>query len=219
MISLRKKLSIKAQKNIVGYIFVAPALLFFLIFVLIPLVLSLVLSFFKTDMFFMDMEFVRFDNFQRVFQDSLFWRSIGNILLYTLMAVPLNVICALVLASLVNTQLRGVKIFRVLFYLPSITSAVAASTVWLWLMNPSYGLLNNILNALGLPSATWLSHSKTALVSVTLITVWQGVGANMIIFLAALQKDVGLKNLPHHPQGTAAGQGGEVDPALPHGEA
>ncbi len=187
MVSSRKKLSMKAQRNIVGYIFVAPALLFFVIFVLIPLVLSLVLSFFQTDMFFMDMEFIRLDNFKRVFQDSLFWRSIVNILLYTLMAVPLNVICSLVLASLVNTRLSGAKVFRVLFYLPSITSSVAASTVWLWLMNPSYGLLNNILNAIGLPSATWLSHSKTALASVTLITVWQGVGSNMIIFLAALQ--------------------------------
>lgn len=95
MVSSRKKLSMKAQRNIVGYIFVAPALLFFVIFVLIPLVLSLVLSFFQTDMFFMDMEFIRLDNFKRVFQDSLFWRSIVNILLYTLMAVPLNVICSL----------------------------------------------------------------------------------------------------------------------------
>lgn len=101
----------KAQRNIVGYIFVAPALLFFVIFVLIPLVLSLVLSFFQTDMFFMDMEFIRLDNFKRVFQDSLFWRSIVNILLYTLMAVPLNVICSLVLASLVNTRLSGAKVF------------------------------------------------------------------------------------------------------------
>ena len=67
------------------------------------------------------------------------------------------------------------------------SGAVAASTVWLWLMNPGYGLLNTMLNAVGLPSATWLSHSSSALFSVTLVTVWQGVGANMVIFLAALQ--------------------------------
>lgn len=183
----RINLSMKARKDIVGYIFVLPALLCFVIFVLIPLILSLVLSFYKTDMFFMDMESVGFANFGRVFRDTLFWRSIGNILLYTLMAVPMNVILSLVLAALVNSKIRGSKVFRLLFYLPSITSTVAASIVWLWLMNPAYGLLNEILNAFGLPDATWLSHSKTALVSVTLITVWQGVGGNMIIFVAALQ--------------------------------
>ena len=181
------KLSMKARRDIVGYIFVFPALLCFIIFVLIPLILSLVLSFYKTDMFFMDMESVGFANFGRVFRDTLFWRSIGNILLYTLMAVPMNVILSLVLAALVNSKIRGSKVFRLLFYLPSITSTVAASIVWLWLMNPAYGLLNEILNAFGLPDATWLSHSSTALISVTLITVWQGVGGNMIIFVAALQ--------------------------------
>ncbi len=187
MTETRKKLTMKARMNIVGYVFVAPALLSFSIFVLLPLALSLGLSFFTTDMFFMDMTFAGLDNFKRVFQDSLFWLSIRNILLYTVMAVPLNVIIALLLASLVNSQLKGVKVFRVLYYLPSITSSVAASTVWLWLMNPGYGLLNTILTAVGLPAATWLSHSSTALFSVTIITVWQGVGTNMIIFLAALQ--------------------------------
>ena len=181
------KLSMKARRNVLGYVFVLPALLCFVVFVLVPLILSLVISFYTTDMFFTNMTPTGFDNFARVFQDLLFWRAIGNILLYTLMAVPLNVILALVFASLVNSKIRGVKLFRVLFYLPSITSTVAASIVWLWLMNPAYGLLNNILTSIGLPAATWLTHSSTALVSVTIITVWQGVGGNMIIFVAALQ--------------------------------
>lgn len=182
-----KQLSMKARRNLVGYAFVFPALLFFFVFVLIPLVLSLTLSFFRTDMFFTEMTAVGFKNFGRVFRDELFWRAVGNILLYTLMAVPMNVLLSLLLAVLVNSKIRGVKLFRVLFYLPSITSTVAASIVWLWLMNPAYGLLNNILTAFGLPAGTWLTNSKTALVSVTLITVWQGVGGNMIIFVAALQ--------------------------------
>lgn len=181
------KLTMKARRNIVGYVFVIPALLCFVVFVLIPLILSLVLSFYTTDMFFTEMTPAGFANFGRVFRDTLFWRSIGNILLYTIMAVPMTVILSLILAALVNSKIRGAKIFRVLFYLPSITSTVAASIVWLWLMNPAYGLLNNILTSLGLPAATWLTHSSTALVSVTLITVWQGVGGNMIIFVAALQ--------------------------------
>ena len=187
MEALSKKLSLKARRNIIGYTFVTPAVLFFCVFTLLPLCLSLYLSFFTTDMFFLEMKYVGFDNFLRVFKDRLFWKSITNILLYTVMAVPLNVAISLLLASLVNNKIAGAKVYRVLYYLPSVTSAVAASIVWLWLMNPAYGLLNNVIEGLGLPGWTWLSHSKTALFSVTLVTVWQGVGANMVIFLAALQ--------------------------------
>lgn len=187
MEAVRKKLSIKAKRNIAGYIFVVPALLFFIVFVILPLALSIYLSFFRADMFFFEMDFVKLENYFRVFKDNLFWKSITNILLYTVIAVPLNVALSLLLASLVNSKIIGSKVYRVLYYLPSVTSAVAASTVWLWMMNPAYGLLNRLLEAFGLSGGTWLSHSKTALFSVTLVTIWQGVGANMIIFLAALQ--------------------------------
>ncbi len=187
MRSTRYLLSFKTRRNLIGYLFVLPALIFFVVFVLLPLGLSVYLSFFRTDMFFSEMEFIKFANYTRVFHDKLYWTSVRNILVYTVMAVPLNVAFSLLLAALVNSKLKGVKVFRVLYYLPSVTSAVAASTVWLWLMNPGYGLLNTMLDAVGLPSATWLSHSSSALFSVTLVTVWQGVGANMVIFLAALQ--------------------------------
>ena len=109
------KLSMKARWNVLGYVFVLPALLCFVVFVLVPLILSLVISFYTTDMFFTNMTPTGFANFARVFQALLFWRAIGTILLYTLMAVPLNVILALVFASLVNSKIRGVKLFRVLF--------------------------------------------------------------------------------------------------------
>lgn len=186
-VRVKKKMKMKTRRNLVGYGFVAPALLFFVVFVLLPLALSVYLSLYRTDIFFFNMEYVGFDNFARVFKDTVFWKSIGNILLYTVMAVPMNIAFSLLLASLVNTKLMGSKIFRVLYYLPSVTSAVAASTVWLWLMNPSYGLLNEILRMFGFEGWTWLSHSQTALFSVTIVTVWQGVGSNMVIFLAALQ--------------------------------
>ena len=105
MAALSKKLSLKARRNIVGYTFVTPAILFFVIFTLLPLCLSLYLSFFTTDMFFLDMEYIGLKNFTRVFKDQLFWKSIINILLYTLMAVPLNVSVSLLLASLVNNKI------------------------------------------------------------------------------------------------------------------
>ncbi|HEY8390919.1 MAG TPA: sugar ABC transporter permease, partial [Clostridia bacterium] len=185
--TLKRGLSINAKRNIIGYTFVAPALIFFIVFTIVPLIMSLYLSLFNTNIYFINMEYVGAENFRRIFNDTQFWASIINILFYTLMAVPLNISISLILAMLTNTNLKGTKIFRFIYYLPGVTSAVAASTVWLWLMNPSYGLLNKILTSLGLPAGTWLTHSKTALFSVTIVTVWMGVSSNMIIFLAALQ--------------------------------
>lgn len=183
----KKGLSINAKRNIIGYSFVAPAIIFFVVFTIIPLIMSVYLSLYSTNIYFIDMEYVGLDNFSRIFSDTQFWTSIKNILFYTAMAVPLNITLSLIMAMLTNTNLKGTKIFRFIYYLPGVTSAVAASTVWLWLMNPSYGLLNNILTSLGLPPGTWLTHSKTALFSVTIVTVWMGVSSNMIVFLAALQ--------------------------------
>ncbi len=182
-----RKLSFKTKRNIIGYSFIAPAILFFIVFTIIPLIMSIYLSLYRTNIYFINMEFVGIDNFKRIFSDTQLWTSIKNILFYTLMAVPLNIAISLSMALLTNTNIKGAKAFRFIYYLPGVTSAVAASTVWLWLMNPSYGLLNNILTSLGLPPGTWLTHSKTALFSVTIVTVWMGVSANMIIFLAALQ--------------------------------
>lgn len=183
----KKGLTINAKRNIIGYSFVAPSIIFFVVFTIIPLIMSVYLSLYSTNIYFINMEFVGLDNFTRIFSDTQFWTSIKNILFYTAMAVPLNIALSLTMAMLTNTNLKGTKIFRFIYYLPGVTSAVAASTVWLWLMNPSYGLLNNILTSLGLPPGTWLTHSKTALFSVTIVTVWMGVSSNMIVFLAALQ--------------------------------
>lgn len=186
-IVVKKRMSIKARKNLNGYIFIAPALFFFVIFVIIPLCMSFFLSLFRTDMMFEQMTFIGLKNFTDVFKDKIFGQSLINILMYTLMAVPMNVVISLLLALALNSKFKGTKIFRTLFYLPSITSAIAASLVWMWLMNYSLGLLNEIITSIGLPPFTWLTNSKTALFSVTLVSVWMGIGGNMIIFLAALQ--------------------------------
>lgn len=185
--TVKRGLSVKAKRNIIGYLFIAPALLFFITFVIVPLCIAFYISAFRTNSFMYNMEYVGFANFTRVFNDAIFWKSIVNILLYTVMAVPLIIVVSLLLSMLINSKIKGVKAFRLLYYLPSVTSAVAASVVWLWLMNPSYGLLNRILEGIGLPPGTFLTHSSTSLISVTIVSVWMGTGGNMIIFLAALQ--------------------------------
>ncbi|MDE6128090.1 MAG: sugar ABC transporter permease, partial [Lachnospiraceae bacterium] len=104
-----------------------------------------------------------------------------------LMFVPAVVVLSFLLAVLLNARVRGVKVFRVLFYLPCLTSTVASAIVWRWLMNPSGGLLNKLLEAVGLPPQTWLNNSKTALGSIVIICVWSTLASNIMIYLAALQ--------------------------------
>ncbi len=182
-----RRRGLEAKKNLTGYMFVAPAVLFFAVFVIIPLCLSLYIGFLETNIFFRNVKFAGLNNFARLFSDPIFGKSLVNILMYALMAVPMNVVFSLGLALLLNMRRKGTKVFRTLFYIPSVTSAVAASLIWLWMLNVNNGLFNEVLKAIGLPAYSWLSHSSTALFSVTIVTVWMGLGGNMIIFLAALQ--------------------------------
>lgn len=103
------------------------------------------------------------------------------------MYVPSVVILSFLLAVLLNQKVRGIRVFRVLFYLPCLTSTVASSMVWKWLMNPQGGLLNMLLSAVGLPTSAWLNESKTAMVSIVIICVWSTLASNIMIYLAALQ--------------------------------
>lgn len=181
-----QKLKRNIRKNITGWFFIAPAFICFLLFLLIPAVMAVVMSFTSYNVF-TPMEFIGIKNYIRVFHDTYFGIAMKNICLYVLMFVPAVVILSFLLAMLLNQKVHGIKSFRVLFYLPCLTSAVASAIVWKWLMNPSNGLLNNILTALGLPASTWLNNSKTALVSIVIICVWSTLASNIMIYLAALQ--------------------------------
>lgn len=174
------------HRNLTGWLFITPAFICFLLFLLIPAVMAIVMSFTSYNVF-TPMEFIGFKNYIRAFQDTYFGIAMKNICLYVLMFVPAVVILSFLLALLLNQKVRGVKTFRVLFYLPCLTSAVAAAIVWKWLMNPSGGLLNNMLEAIGLPPGTWLNNSRTALASIVIICVWSTLASNIMIYLAALQ--------------------------------
>jgi multiple sugar transport system permease protein len=101
--------------------------------------------------------------------------------------VPLNILTSLLVALLLNRASKGVKVFRTLNYLPTLTSAVAAATVWLWVLHPEFGLLNGFLSYFGITGPAWLSQSGTAMTSVIMVTLWQAIGSNMVIYLAGLQ--------------------------------
>ncbi len=130
------------------------------------------------------------ENFQRLFQDQLFWMSLKNTLIYAAFSVPLGMVVALGLALLLNCNVRGTAIFRTIFYLPAVVPVVASAMLWLWMFNPSLGLLNHVLapfcHLLGAEPPGWLSDPAWSKPALILMSAW-GVGNSMIIYLAGLQ--------------------------------
>lgn len=130
---------------------------------------------------------VGLDNFQRLFADELFRKSLWNSVYYTAGHIPLILVSGLILALAVNSYLRYRNFFRVVFYLPLVTSTIALSMVWLWLLDPNFGLINAFLGVFGIPPQQWLQSTTQAMPSIILMSVWSNVGNPMIIYLAGLQ--------------------------------
>jgi len=181
-----KKKRLVDRQEFWGFLFICPWLIGFLIFTAGPMISSLILSFYKYDL--ADSKFVGLENYNRLLtQDPLFWKALKNTALYTLFTVPLGVIGSLGIALLLNQQVRGVRIFRTLFYLPSMVPAVASALVWQWVFNADNGILNQGLAFLGLPNVEWLQDEKFTLWAFILMSLWGIGGQRMIIFLAGLQ--------------------------------
>lgn len=174
------------QEALWGWIFISPWLIGFLGFTLGPMIYSFFLSFQKYDL--SHGEYVAFENYRRLLsQDPLFWKSLGNTFLYALLAVPLGVLGSLGAALLLNAGVRGQRVFRTLFYLPSMVPAVASALLWLWILNPENGILNLALDGVGVSGPGWLQDEKWALPAIVLMSLWGIGGARMVIFLAGLQ--------------------------------
>ncbi|MBE9915850.1 MULTISPECIES: carbohydrate ABC transporter permease [Paenibacillus] len=169
-----------------AYVFITPTLLLFAIFTVIPVVMALYLSFTNYDVL-SRMDWVALDNYKRLFKDSLYWTTFKNVIFYSIIFVPLNILFSLGLAMLMNFKRFGIRLFRTLNYLPTLTSAVAAATVWIWLLHPEFGLVNNILGWFGITGPAWLAQTETAMPSIIMVTLWQSIGSNMVIYIAGLQ--------------------------------
>ncbi|QTH44604.1 sugar ABC transporter permease [Cohnella sp. LGH] len=183
MIRSRK---LHAHQARMAYLFISPAILLFSVFTVIPVFMAFYLSFTNYDVL-SRMDWVGLSNYRKLYTDSLLWQTFRNVLFYTVVFVPLNILTSLLIALLLNKAIKGVKVFRTLNYLPTLTSAVAAATVWLWVLHPEFGLLNGFLSYFGVTGPAWLSETRTAMASVIMVTLWQAVGSNMVIYLAGLQ--------------------------------
>lgn len=169
-----------------AYLFITPTMLLFTAFTVIPVVMALYLSFTNYDVV-SRMDFVGLNNYKRLADDALFGQTFRNVFFYSIIFVPLNILISLLLGMLMNFKRMGIRLFRTMNYLPTLTSAVAAATVWIWLLHPEFGLVNGILSYFGVIGPAWLAQTETAMMSIILVTLWQSVGTNMIIYIAGLQ--------------------------------
>ncbi len=132
-------------------------------------------------------QWVGLGNYQRLFNDSTYRTAVVNTLYYTAIFVPLSTVLSLGMAVLLNQKRRGMAVYRTAVFIPSIVPLVASAAVWLWLLNPEYGLFNTLLNAVGLPSNAFLLSTTWVKPSLILISLWQ-IGGSMVIYLAGLQQ-------------------------------
>ncbi len=182
------RLSTRRQRGdaLWGLFFIAPQLIGILAFSLIPVVYAFVLSVMTWDGLGAR-EFIGLANFRSQFADPNFRAALLHTLVYTLIAVPGSVILSLLAALAVN-HVKGKTFYRTIFFLPTITSSVAVSMVWLWMLNGDFGLINVFLREqLALDPPNWLVSSTWVIPAVALVAVWAGLGFNMVIFLAGLQ--------------------------------
>jgi len=178
--------------NKTPYFFIAPAIILLTLFSLLPIIVALYISFTDIDMAgladWSTIHFVGLENYINIFKDPVFLKSIFNTLFYVIVGVPFVIIVSLSIALVINFgKSRIFKIFRAVFYMPSVTNVVAVAVVWTYLYNPQFGLFNYLLKLIHLPGIPWLQDPTMAKISLIVLAIWRGIGVNMIIFLAALQ--------------------------------
>ncbi len=184
----RRKVQLFDRPAFWGYLFISPWLLGFLIFTAGPMLTSLYLSFCKYDLH--TLTWVGTKNYEVLLTrdaGGLFWKSLTNTALYVLFSVPIGLTGSLLVAMLLNQKVKGIALFRTLFYLPSLVPAVASALIWQWVFHPDAGLLNYGLGRVGVDGPDWLQDPKTALSSLIIMSLWGIGGGRMIIFLAGLQ--------------------------------
>lgn len=166
------------------FLFLLPSMLLLLIFVLWPMLYSMVLSFYEWNPL-KDNQFVGLANYRELLHDKLWWTSVWNTLYYIVLNVPLIMILALGMAALV-TRTKFSKLFRGIYFMPTMLSLVATGIAWNYLLGTNNGAVNGLLNACGLGSVKWLTSGKIAMVSIVIVTAWRWAGYYMVMLVAGM---------------------------------
>lgn len=181
---------LRKQENIMGYLFASPWLSGLILLGFFPIVMSLFISFTNYDMI-SNPRFIGFENYRILFtNDSLFWKSLGNTVYHVAIAVPLGIVAGLSLAFLLNNKIKGMSVYRTMFYLPNVVSVVAMALLWLWLYQPNFGLINQLLRPVydffRMEPITWYLDPKLSKLTLILMGLWTS-GGSMVIYLAQMQ--------------------------------
>jgi multiple sugar transport system permease protein len=175
-----------------AWLFVTPALIILGLFFLLPVVAALVLSVTDYDLYALadirNLRFVALQNYWSLLQRPLFWSALGHTVYFVVVGVPLSLIASLGAAMLLNSPLARFKpFFRTALFAPVVTTVVAVAVIWRYLFNTKYGLINYVLDSIGMPTVDWLGDPHWAMPTIILFAVWKNFGYNMIIFMAGLQ--------------------------------
>ncbi|GHH97861.1 carbohydrate ABC transporter permease [Neobacillus kokaensis] len=180
------------RNRLVGYTFLLPNIIGFLLFILIPVIASFIMSFTSWNGFG-NIEFIGLENYKKLLDDANFRISFINSILFMLISVPITLLISVLIAVALNQGVRFVKVFRTAVFLPYVTATIAVAAVWQLIFNPSLGPINGTLMKLGIDAPPgWLSSPSWALLSVSVVYIWHSVGYYMILFLA------GLQNIPDY---------------------
>ncbi len=180
-----RKMTPAMRRNIAGYLFIAPALVGLLVFYAFPMLFSLGISFTDWNLR-LTPNFVGADNYKNLFQDPVYLKSIRVTFYYTLLAVPVSNIYALLMALLLNMKFKGRSVVRTIFYIPSIVPAVAAAGIWMYIFNPYNGFMNQLMQYFGWDPQMWIYSPTQVIPCLVVMSAW-GAGGTAIIYLAALQ--------------------------------
>ena len=183
---MNQKKSLKLKENLLGYGFLSPALILLLIFLVIPVCMVVYYAF--TDYYLLtpdDRKFIGLENFIRLFKDPIFLKSVVNKAQFVVWIIPIQLGAALGMALIVNKKRKGNMFFKVAFFAPVVMSLVVIS--WLYLLNPNNGLLNALLNKIGIASQPFLRSPKQAMYAIVFVSAWQGAGYQMLLFLGGMQ--------------------------------
>ena len=171
-----------------GWLFILPTIIGLLILNIIPIFQTIYQSFIKTGAFGKGNIIVGLDNYKKLIADENVWQALINTFKYAIVEVPFSIAIALVLAVFLNRKIRGRTLFRTIYFLPMVAAPAAVAMVWRWLYNSEFGLLNHLLNSIGLKSVNWISNPKIGFASMALVGIWSVIGYNMVLFLAGLQE-------------------------------
>jgi multiple sugar transport system permease protein len=175
------------REAMTGYTFMAPTILVAGVFLVLPVICAIVLAFFKVELLGeVSFQFIGLKNFVRMLNDERVWIALKNTAEYALTVVPIQTILALTLALILNSQIKGKNLFRIIFFLPTLTSSAVLTLIFMWIYN-SNGLLNTILSLFGLPPYNWLGDPAVALKGIMIMNIWSTAPLFMVIYLAALQ--------------------------------